>query len=141
MGLKHIKLPEARIELPGGEFTVRGLSLDDIAFLVQRHGDKFGSLLSDFQNRGGELTPESIAQFAGPLLQSAPEIAAQLIACASGDPDDAPIAAALPFPVQIDALEKLAKLTFDAGGGPKKLFETIISMLQGMTSLLDNLRA
>ena len=125
----------------GGEFAVRGLSLDDISFLVQRHGAKLQDLFSQFVANAGELTTESAVGFAVPLMKEAPGIAAELIACASGDPEDAEIAAQLPFPVQLDALEKLATLTFESGGGPKKLVETVIRAAQGTTGLLQSLQA
>lgn len=142
MGLKHIKLPEAIVEFPnGGDFAVRGLSLDDISYLVQRHGQQMESLFSDFANTTGEITVEAVAAFALPLLKAAPEIAAGLIACGAGDKDDVGIAATLPFPVQLDALQKLAGLTFDVSGGPKKLLETVVSMAQGTTGLLASLKA
>lgn len=143
MGLKHIKLPEAVIEFPGGNFAVRGLSLDDVSFLVQRHGEKLNSLLSEFKAGSGELTVEAVAQFALPMLKAAPEIAAEMIACASGGSDDESIriAMSLPFPVQLDALQKLAEQTFNVAGGPKKLLETVVSMAKGTTGLLESLKA
>lgn len=141
MGLKHITFPEATIEFPGGNFAVRGLSLDDIAFLVQRHGAKLQEMFTSFTKGSGELSTEAVASFALPLVQAAPEIAAELIACASGAPEDADIAARLPLPVQLDALEKLVDLTFAAEGGPKKLMETVIRMAEGTTGLLESLNS
>jgi len=139
MSLKSLRLPEAKVELPDGGFVVRGLSLNDVSILVQRHGKRLNELYQQFTEQG-DLTTETVAAFALPLLQSAPEIAAELIACAAGDPDDAEIAGRLPFPVQIDALEKIAILTFEAGGGPKKLLETVVRLAQGTTSLLESLK-
>lgn len=141
MGLKALKLPEATVEFPGGAFAVRGLCLNDISWLVQRHGGKLNALFTQFQSDNGELTAEGVASFALPLLQAAPDIAAELIACASGDAEDSAIAATLPFPVQLDALEKLAGLTFNAEGGPKKLVETVVRMAQGTTGLLAELKS
>lgn len=141
MGLKHITLPEATIEFSGGNFAVRGLSLDIIAHLVQRHGEKMQSLFTNFLKGSGEITSETVASFALPLIQAAPDIAAELIACASGDPEDAEIAARLPLPVQLEALEQLVALTFSAEGGPKKLLETVIRMAEGTTGLLENLKS
>lgn len=139
MSLKSLRLPEAKVELPDGGFVVRGLSLNDVSILAQRHGKRLNELFQQFTEQG-DLTTETVAAFALPLLQSAPEIAAELIACAAGDPDDAEIAGRLPFPVQIDALEKIAILTFEAGGGPKKLLETVVRLAQGTTSLLESLK-
>lgn len=141
MGLKHIKLPEAAIKFPGGDFAVRGLSLDDIAYLVGRHGAKMNDLFLEFQKGGAELELESLASFAVPLLKAAPEVAAELIACASGDPKDWHIAATLPVPVQLEALEKLVELTFNVEGGPKKVVETVIRMAQGVSGLLSEMSA
>lgn len=143
MGLKHIKLPEAVIEFPGGDFAVRGLSLDDISYLVQRHGEKLNSLFTEFTSGSGEMTVKAVAQFALPMLKSAPDIAAEMIACASGehDAETVAIARSLPFPVQLETLQKLAELTFNVAGGPKKLLETVVSMAQGTTGLLESLKA
>lgn len=141
MGLKNLKFPEATIEFSGGDFAVRGLSLNDISWLVQRHGQKLNNLFTQFQQSADELDTATVAAFALPLLQSAPEIAAELIACATGDAEDAEMAAQLPFPVQLDALEKLVELTFSAGGGPKKLVEIVVRLAQGTTGLLAELKA
>lgn len=142
MSLKKIKLPRETVELPDGDsFEVRGLSLDDIAFLIHRHGKGMTDLFGQFTAQESELTPDSVAKFALPLIEAAPGIAAEAIACAAGDPSDVEIARSLPFPVQIDALEKTLKLTFEAGGGPKKLFETIVRLAQGTTGLLESLKA
>lgn len=141
MGLRGIKIPEARIELPDGGFAVRGLSLDDIMFLVQRHGAGLQAAFAQMMASDGELSTDTVAGFALPFLTSAPKIAAEVIACASGDKDAADVAAGLPFPVQIEALEQIARLTFEASGGPKKLVESVINLAQGMTGLLQDLKA
>lgn len=141
MGLKSIKLPEAKVELPDGQsFPVRGLSLNDVVVLVRNHGDQLGKMFSEFSKQS-DLTAESVAGFALPLLQAAPQLAAEIIAAGSGDSDSWPEAMLLPFPVQLDALEKVARLTFESGGGPKKLVETVIRLAQGTTGLLESLKA
>jgi len=141
MSLKDIKLPEAVIEFPGGDFAVRGLGFDDVSFLVQKHGQKLEPIFKDFTQTSGDLTVESIAAFALPLLKAVPEIVAEMIACASGDKDDVGIARSLPFPTQLEALQRIVELTFSVSGGPKKLVETVISMAQGTTGLLESLKA
>ena len=138
MSLKKLRLPQAVVELPNGDsFSVRGLSLNDIAILVSRHKAKLEALFNSFD---GDLSAESLSGHLSAALNTAPEVVAELIACASGDPDDVEIAASLPMPVQVDALEKTVKLTFDAGGGPKKFVETVVRLAQGTTSLLESLK-
>lgn len=147
MGLKHLKLEEAVVEVPGGEFAVRGLNLNDIAFLVQRHGATLQSIFTQFlqQPADGELTTDRVAAFALPLITAAPRIAAEVVACASVKPweevteDDLKGAYSLPMPSQLEALEHIARLTFAAEGGPKKLLETVIRLAQGTSGLLASL--
>lgn len=143
MGLKHIKLPEATVEFPGGNFAVRGLSLDDISFLLRRHGQRLQALFAELMGKpvGAELTVDSVASFAMPLIEAAPELAAEIVACAADghSPEEIAIARSLPLPTQIDALEKTLNLTFEAAGGPKKLLETVIRLAQGTTGLLQEI--
>lgn len=141
MGLKDLKIPESIIETPGGSFAVRGLSLDDLAWLVRRHGDSMSKLFNDFTASDAELTSDSVARFLLPLVEQMPGLISELIACAAGDAEDAPLVRQQPFPVQIDALEKTIDLTFDAAGGPKKLVETVVRLAQGTTGLLEGLKA
>ncbi len=140
MGLKDLKIPEAIIETPGGEFAVRGLSLDDLAWLVRRHGESMSKVFNEFTASDTELTTNSVAGFLLPLVESMPGLVSEVIACATGEADEAALVRRLPFPVQIDALEKVVDLSFDAAGGPKKLAETVVRMAQGTTGLLESLK-
>ncbi len=141
MGLKHLKLASALVEVSDGEqFTVRGLSLDDISFLVTRHSAKLAALYAQFKLRD-DIGEDNMMGLALDLLKQAPELAADMIACASGDHEDSELAAQLPFPVQLDALEKLVTLTFTVAGGPKKVLEIVIRLAQGTTGLLESLKA
>lgn len=139
MGLKHIKLPSADVEFSGGKFTVRGLSLDDIAYLVGRYKDVFGQLFDQFQAQGELDSTDSVLAFVGPLIQTAPALASEVIACGAGDANDWEVARGLPFPVQVEALEHVINLTFAAEGGPKKVLEAVVRLAQGTTALLETL--
>jgi len=139
MALRDIKIPTVTIAAPGGEFTVRGLSLDDVAWLVQRHGAALNALFARFVAEEHELTAEGVSEVALPVIQEAPGLAAELIACAADDPQARDVVRTLPFPVQVEAVEQIAQLTFHAEGGPKKFVETVIRMMQGTTGLLESL--
>lgn len=139
MGLKHIKLPSADVEFSGGKFTVRGLSLDDIAYLVGRYKDTFAQLFDQFQAQGDMDSTNSVLAFVGPMIQTAPKLAAEIIACGAGDASDWEVARSLPFPVQVEALEHVINLTFTAEGGPKKVLEAVVRLAQGTTALLETL--
>lgn len=147
MGLKNFKLPTADIALPGGEgksFSVRGLSLDDIAYLIRNHKAKLGELFDEFQTlEGGDGVnldaPESLVRMMLPLMEAVPRLMADIIACASGDAGNWKIATQLPFPLQVEAIEKTLLMTFSAEGGLKKVLETVIRLAQGTTALVKDL--
>lgn len=148
MSLKALKLPTEAVTLPDGEsFTVRGLSLADITAIVRGRGPEFSLLFDTYRDKTGgdaaSLDDANMGDLGQSLIELAPDIASLVIAHASGDGDeeDYRIARRLPFPVQLDAIEKIGKLTFDAEGGPKKVVETVVRVLHGVTGLLTDLRA
>jgi hypothetical protein len=140
MALKHLKLPTAEVENPGGNFTVRGLSFVDITALVGLHQAELSALFDQIKVGEGKLDIEDPSAMLSGLMAQAPEAAAQIIALAADEPDVA-IAVTLPFPVQLDALEKIVGMTFAAEGGAKKVLETIIRVATGAAAAIKGLRA
>lgn len=149
MGLKHIVFASSKVEFAGGDFTVRGLSLSDITFLVQAQRGSLDRLFNSILEKvtkpaddpAGQFNLEEVDLHINTLLAKFPEVGAQIIACGSDElsPEGLAIAAQLPLPVQVDALDKILALTFQAEGGPKKLLETVIRMAQGTNGLLAGL--
>lgn len=136
MGLKDLLLPEKEIKVPGGgSFTIRGLNIRDITFLVRQHSGEIETLFAKFSNDA-----DNIGEVGMSLLETAPDIAAEVIALAAGERDAVDVVKNLPFPVQVEALEGVAFLTFDAEGGPKKVIETVLRALRGVTGLLVDLK-
>lgn len=127
------------VTFPGGQMTVRGLSLADIATLVRSHAD----LMSDMFSKVAQ-DPEnalSVAAVIGArLLDEAPALAVHAIALAADSADRIEDVARIPFPAQIAALETIARLTFATENDLKKVIETVIRTAQGMTGALQNLQ-
>lgn len=121
------------VSFKGGEFSVRGLALDDIAVLMRNHLSDINALVDVF---GKDVTDEAaigaVAQHAIALIREAPGLVANLIALASDEPDSVDHARRLLMPVQVRAIEEIAKLTFEEAGGPKKFFESLMVLLRGM---------
>ena len=151
MGLSHLTTPTAQVEAPGGEFTVRGLSLDDIITIVGAHTGPLSALFTKIKMSGdGKFSLDDMTCMLTMLAVAAPEAAAQIIAVAAnvrryGDDgeslpmdltSDMAMAASFPFPVQLDALEQIAKLTFTTAGSLKKVLETIIRVVKGTTDAM-----
>lgn len=150
MSLKSLKLPTETVTLPGGEsFAVRGLSLVDITAIVKDNAEAVSALFLAYQTKmttadGAPDQQAATMGFGQGLMEAAPGIAALVIAHAAGGSkvtgEEVEIAANLPFPVQVEALEKIGKLTFDAEGGPIKVVETVLRVFRGVTGLLGDLR-
>lgn len=142
--LKALRIPEETVETPGGSFTVRGVSFVDIAALVRHHGPALAALFKEITSgKDVTLNTASIVDLGKRALETSPEIVADLIALASGSPDveSREIARQLTFPVQLDALEKIAKLTFVTEGGLGKLVEAVTRVMQGTSGAMESLQA
>lgn len=139
MSLKNLNFASETIKTSGGEFTVRGLSLADITVLVRKHAQAMSEFFDKMKD-GESLDLDNTAMLGGALAEAAPELAAEVIALASGEPDAIEEARRLTFPTQVDALEKIANLTFDSEGGVKKVVEAVIRAMTGATGLLSSLR-
>lgn len=141
MGLKHLKLRVEQVEVSDGEtFTVRGLGLEDILILVQSHQANLGTLFDEVVSAGAQLTVADSSSVASMLFEVAPAAANHIIALGA-DEEDMELVKRLPFPVQLDALEKIGSLTFTTAGGPKKVVEAIMRVLNGATTALTSLQA
>lgn len=139
MGLKDLTIPSVPVKTPGGEFSVRGLSLNDITYVLQRHAVEVAQVISAVEANQGAASNELVSELAVTMIQSAPSLAADIIAVAAGEPDQVATVRALPFPVQLDAIEKIGNQTFDVYGGPGKALEAVIRLAKGTTSLLGSL--
>lgn len=139
MGLAGYQ-PEVReFPLQGGRhtFSVRGLSLSDLAVLIRTHLPDLEGLFEVFQ-KGGGLDDVDVLSLATSLAAEAPGFTANVIALAAGEVDATNSAAALPFPVQVEALVAIGDLTFKEVGGVKKSLEMVTTLLMktGMNKTL-----
>lgn len=143
MPLKDYQVPTERVDLPGGGegnfIVVRGLSLADITALVDGFRPQLEQVFSMIESQT-DLTLEDGAAMAYTMIQSFPRLVAKGIALAAGEPDEADTVLDLPGATQIDALEKIGRLTFE-GNSPKKVLETVIRVLQGSRGAIEDMRA
>lgn len=124
MSLADIKVVRESVSFRGGKFEVRAFSLDDVTEIMR---DDFAGI-NDVLSLYNEQVPENVAvsatmQFIVRMIARAPDLAARIIATAADERDFVDAARALPIPVQVEAIQKVLKLTFDEWGGPKKFAE------------------
>lgn len=136
MGLKDLKLRTEEVEVPGGDkFVVRGLSFSDLSGLYTKYAGEVSAFFELLKNSGTDgVDVEQAASMAASLIHSAPALAAEAIAIASGDASDFEIALQLPFPVQAEALKKIGLCTFGSEGTAKKFAQTVSSLVKNQAS-------
>lgn len=121
--LETLVHPTEAVDYGDQRFEVRGLSLADITRIVREHRGVCADLYT--QAVAGKLTG-SVEEIALSMLDDFVPLAALVIACGTGSPKSAAKAAQLPLSVQIDAIEKICRLTLIAHGGLGKLVEIVI---------------
>lgn len=147
--LKDLQLPSDTVTMPNGErFAVRGLSVVDIAAIVRNRGPEVKALFARLTGASGGNDPtainfEDMGELGASLFSIAPEIAVDIVAFGfdAGDPEGRAVAARLPFPIQLEAIEKVGKLTFEMEGGVKKVLEIVVRLFKGTRSAVAEVRA
>lgn len=124
------------VAFQGGQFEVRGLTLDDLAILLRDHLTDLDAVISII---GSDIKHETgvalMAQHGVKLIREAPGVAAMAIAIACDEPDAVDNARKLTMPVQLRALEAIYRLSFDEEDGPKKVLSGLMSLLSGTANL------
>ena len=121
---------------------VRGLSLNALVTLIDEHRDQVQSLFDRFQGRDADGIPENeVAQAGFEMISKAPVFVAQIIATATGiyegheqvEGEETPLERIMSMPagLQFAFLAKIFPLTFNAGGGAKKMLALALGTAQG----------
>jgi len=132
VGLAHLTSRTDKVELLNGEsFSVRGLGFLDIQPIVQANFEPLALLFDRFSKGGvpGLLTDTAVMITA--IAQVAPAAFRQIVAAGADEPD-VNLVDLLPMPAQLEALEKIAMLTFEGHGGVKKVGEMVIRVLDSL---------
>lgn len=126
-----------RVEIAEGRgFGVSGLPLAAIVAICRRHWEDCSTLFDQVIGKIGEAPGISLDQanwLGGAVVSAFPQVAAEIISeCAGWGEEGADIAAALPMPVQLNALNQIAELTFTSEMPPKKVIEIVVKTLKGV---------
>lgn len=123
--------------------TVHGLSFNAIVGLINLNRPAVEGLFNKFQNRDPDSIDEGEINAVGmEMLESAPLLVAQIIAAASDAYEDhdprvenaeSPLDTIMGMPVglQLAFLNEIMPLTFNAGGGVKKMLALALKASQG----------
>lgn len=130
MGLQNYKPPRHEFDL-GAEnepMSVRGLDLQSISVLIHHHLPDAEALFDLFANRVQLGTSDFQGLIMG-IISDAPGFAANVIAMAADEPEAGPQVETMPFPLQVQIIEKIGELTFKDVGGLKKGLEKLMVLL------------
>jgi hypothetical protein len=144
MGLRDYELPSETVKIDEkGSFLVRGISFEDISRLVQAHGPVLAMVYAKFTTlKDGEgLRPETLGKLVTSVMDQFPEAVADMIAIAAEERDQAAKIRRLPVGVQLDAIEKIIRLTFSGEAELKKVVEIVTRMAQGVQGAMTSLNA
>lgn len=132
--LETLIVPTETVTFGAQSFEVRGLAFPHIAAIVRKHHSVLEGLYD--QAIKGELDG-SVQDIAMSLLEDFVPLASMIIAFGAGSTSQSGIDAAanLPMSVQIDAIEKIVRLTLIAEGGLEKLMEIVARAAAGTANL------
>lgn len=146
MGLRDtIPLQRKLVKVSDADgFSVRGASIDDVLGLFYRHRGEMTALFEQYAGRGTEVTADDVALAGRAIFERAPALAAEIIVVAAdGDMGEieAEVAHVRRFPaaVQIDALEKIASLTFTSEMPPGKLLAVALQAVSSAAAAVPTL--
>lgn len=131
----------ATVQMGEQEVPVTGLPLDAILDICRRYWSDvsglFDNLVGDVETGKIDADLTTVNWLGGALLTSLPQVASEIIAaCTPFGVAAAPVIAATPFAVQLEALDKIAALTFTSEMPPKKVIEIVVRTMVGGTKLL-----
>ncbi|RWF33717.1 MULTISPECIES: hypothetical protein [unclassified Mesorhizobium] len=128
-------IPSETVTFGTNVLKVYGLSLQHITHIVRHHRAVMADLYT--QAISGKLDVSSAEQLAVGLIDDFAPLASLVIACGIGEPENADRLAKmnLPLIVQIDALDKIIRLTIVAEGGLGKLLEIVTRVMAAQAKL------
>lgn len=143
MGLRNIVIHREVIEVDETQtFKVRGITLFDLMQAVGDFGPQmalaFGKVTA--RDDSNPLTSADVKSRIRDLAKEFPDVLAAAIAMASDDysVEAMKIVKELPMGVQLDAIERIARLSFRSEAEIKKLVESLVRAMAGATGALTN---
>jgi hypothetical protein len=129
------------VKTPRGEIVLRGITLEDVLRVARLNGEAFVTLFDKVTaEQATAIDLEDTGKLMVSMAETAPKVVADIIAHAADDPDGSEVARKLPFSVQLECLQQIARLTFEPEGGVKKVLETLLEMAQAVGGLMTELR-
>ena len=142
MPLAAYKSKRERVTFGGGKdefFDVRGISLPDVAMIIELHAGAVSSIVEmaqgqaeAFNSQNPQEVSDAITNLIVSITRESPILVANLIAICADEEDAMTVALTLPVTVQLDAMTKIAALTFRDLASVKKLAADVMRLIRGI---------
>jgi hypothetical protein len=141
MSLAKMNLPSHSVEFGGQTIIFRGLGFNSLVGLIKAHRDQLDELFTKgkaMMDATGDESTE-LAPLIIEMLSDLPELTAAIIAYSAGEPDSVEYVNQIPFPTQLEILEKIGELTFNEAGGLGKFIKLLTRMVTKTSSAMNSL--
>lgn len=129
--IADLLIPFETLEFAGKRFKLQGIGFPEVSFIARVHHEALEPLYQIAASGNLQADPTAIAlqlgEDFGPVIST-------VIACSMKRPDAIGVILSLPFTVQVDALDKIIRLTLSNEGGVEKLMEIVTRALEAMAS-------
>lgn len=127
----NFEIPTTEIPVGKGNFTVRGMTSEDVTFLVTNYLADLKEVVARY-GESGVVPKNRVAEFCIEVAQHFPLMASEIISrCAESETtEDMKKIHNLPFPKQVQALKEIALLTAEDGADLKKVLGVVASLLE-----------
>jgi hypothetical protein len=133
VSLRKFTPPHAEILAGDQKVRLRALNVNDLSLLIEAHGDSLRELWDAWAAAKDAPTEASRADRLWLMLvQRFPAVTASIIAVSADEPDAEDQARALSFATQLDAVVKIARLTFEEVGGLGNFLSSLTVAVQGL---------
>lgn len=131
--LRNFKPRTATMQAGDETVALRGLTVNDLSLLMESHASSLRAVW-DHWNGAKDAPTDGARQdrMLVLLLREFPALSADVIAIAANEPDAGEQARRLPFPTQLDALVKIARLTFEEVGGLGNFLSSLTVAASGL---------
>lgn len=130
--IEDLLIPHETLKYAGKTFKLQGLGLPEIAHVLRMHYEAISPIYD--LAAAGQL-PADAASIAIRMAEDFTPVASAIIACGMRKPAAIDKVAQLPFALQVEALDKIIRLTLDVEGGLGKVVEIVTQALVGVESL------
>lgn len=130
--IEDLLIPYETLKYGSKTFKLQGLGLPEIAHVVRLH---YGAMAPIYDLAASGQLPADATSIAIRMAEDFVPVASAIIACGMRKANSIDKVAQLPFAVQVDALDKIIRLTLDTEGGLGKVLEIVTQALVGVESL------